>query len=367
MSESYYNLDGIHILLILLTPQFEPEQNVWLEPLALHTNVTVLGFSPVFPQAHCNKDYSICQITTGESEINAAATVTALYLSPLFDLKKTYFLIAGIAGVNPYEGTLGSAAFARYAVQVALQYEVDAREIPSNWSTGYFSFGRYLPEEYPIFIYGSEVFEVNVNLRDKAIELASNVRLNDSANAIAYRAKYPYAPANQPPKVIAGDSATSDVYYTGHLLSESFGNFTKVLTNGSGVYVTTAQVFNSSIFMVNHEQEDNATLEALVRAALAGLVDFARIVVLRTCSDFDRPPPGVDPIYHLTLAPQGGFLPALQNIFLAGRPFVDDVVEHWEDVYEAGIAPSNYLGDIFGTLSYLYGPADFGPAVFGTG
>ena len=45
-------------------------------------------------------------------------------------------MIAGIAGVNPEVATLGSVTFARYAVQVALQYEFDAREIPANFTTG---------------------------------------------------------------------------------------------------------------------------------------------------------------------------------------------------------------------------------------
>ena len=39
-------------------------------------------------------------------------------------------------------------------------------------------------------------------------------------------------------------------------------------------------------------QEDNATLEALLRATVAGLVDFARIIVMRTAGDMDRPYPG---------------------------------------------------------------------------
>ena len=102
----------------------------------------------------------------------------------------------------------------------------------------------------------------------------------------------------------------------------------------------------------------------MVRAALAGLVDYARIVLLRTASDFDRPPPGEDPIYHLTEAPQGGFDPAIQNILLAGRPFVEDVVKNW-DMYEPGITPTNYCGDILGSLSYLYGPANFGNSAVG--
>ena len=45
-------------------------------------------------------------------------------------------MIAGIAGVSPKVATLGSVTFARYAIQVALQYEFDAREIPDNFTTG---------------------------------------------------------------------------------------------------------------------------------------------------------------------------------------------------------------------------------------
>lgn len=29
-------------------------------------NITVPGFSPIFPNAHCSQDYSVCQLTTGE-------------------------------------------------------------------------------------------------------------------------------------------------------------------------------------------------------------------------------------------------------------------------------------------------------------
>jgi len=65
--------------------------------------------------------------------------MTALTFSPLFNFKSTYFLIAGIAGVNPKIATLGSVAFSKYVVQAALQYEFDAREIPNNFTTGYAS------------------------------------------------------------------------------------------------------------------------------------------------------------------------------------------------------------------------------------
>lgn len=106
--------------------------------------------------------------TDNPAEINAAVTIIALMASTRFDLSHTYFLIAGIGGVSPELATLGSVTFAKYAVQVALQYEFDAREIPANFSTGYVPLGSKAPGQYPRNIYGTEVFELNEALRDKA-------------------------------------------------------------------------------------------------------------------------------------------------------------------------------------------------------
>jgi purine nucleoside permease len=197
-----------------------------------------------------------------------------LVLSGKFDLTKTYFMIGGIAGVNPKHGTLGSVALAKYAVQVALQYEFDAREMPANFTTGYLPYGTFFPDQYPTIIYGTEVFEVNEALRDEVYKYAVKGNLSDSALTADYRAKYvasgmAYVAATEPPSVVKCDSATSDVYYSGALLSEAFENTTTIWTNGSGVYCMTAQ-------------EDNATLEVMVRLAIQGLVDFSRIIVMRT-------------------------------------------------------------------------------------
>jgi purine nucleoside permease len=91
-------------------------------------------------------------------------------------------------------------------------------------------------------IYGTEVFEVNEALRDIAVGFAKKAKLNDSALAVAYRAKYAslsaYAAATAAPSVVACDVVTSDVYYSGTLLSEAAENVTKLYTNGSAVYCT---------------------------------------------------------------------------------------------------------------------------------
>lgn len=116
---------------VVITTMFTPEQNVWLEnrPALLDKNITVPGFSPLFPEIHCQKDHQVCLFTTGEGEINAAASVTALVLNPHFDLSETYFLITGIAGADPRTATLGSVAFSRFQIQAAQSYAIDAREV----------------------------------------------------------------------------------------------------------------------------------------------------------------------------------------------------------------------------------------------
>lgn len=339
--------------------QFGPEADIWYSNSdtpgsignLLAKNITVPGFSPLFPQAHCLQDESVCQLTTGESEINAASTISALMLSPLFDLKKTYFMVGGIAGINPKYGTIAAVAFSKYAVQVALQYEFDAREIPDNFTTGYVPQGSFAPGEYPASIYGTEVFEVNEALRDIAVGFAKTAKLNDSSDSIAYRAHYTdegvtmYEAATRAPSILTCDIATSDVYFSGALLGEAFENTTTLFTNGSGVYCMTAQ-------------EDNATLEAMIRAAINGVVDFSRIILMRTASDFDRPYPGQSDLDNLFYAQPGGFTPAVANIYLAGTPVVKGILADWHGKFEVGIKPTNYIGDIFGTLG---GEPDFGP------
>lgn len=356
----YENCDAITPKVFIIS-MFSPEADIWYTNAntpgsignLLAKNITVPGFSPLFPQAHCLEDGSVCQLTTGESEINAATTITALMLSPLFNLKKTYFLIGGIAGINPKHGTLADVAFSKYAIQVALQYEFDAREIPENYTTGYIPQGAYAPDQYPTSIYGTEVFEVNEALRDIAVGFAKTATLNDSSDAIAYRAQYApagdnssiYAAATKAPGIITCDTATSDVYYSGALLGEAFENTTTLFTNGSGVYCMTAQ-------------EDNATLEAMIRAAVIGTIDFARIIIMRTASDFDRPYPGTSVEFNLFYSEQGGFVPAIANIYLAGTPVIKGILENWQKTFQAGVAAPNYIGDIFGTLG---GTPDFGP------
>src|SRR5271167_4235860 len=76
-------------------------------------------------------------VLTGQGTAHAAATIMALGLDPRFDLSRAYWIVAGIAGGNPETVSLGSAAWARWVVDGDLGYEIDPREIPPDWTTGY--------------------------------------------------------------------------------------------------------------------------------------------------------------------------------------------------------------------------------------
>lgn len=99
---------------VMIISMFAPEQDVWLAPYNLTSNnITVAGLSPKYPDVHCNRNGSICQVTLDEGTANAAASVISLTLSPLFNLTKTYFMVAGIAGVKPEVASIGKLTCSR--------------------------------------------------------------------------------------------------------------------------------------------------------------------------------------------------------------------------------------------------------------
>ncbi|KAK0712859.1 purine nucleoside permease-domain-containing protein [Lasiosphaeria miniovina] len=230
---------------------------------------------------------------------------------------------------------LGGIALVKYTIQVALQYEFNSREIPSNYPTGYVPFGTTTPDQPPTIYYGTEVFKVNEALRNCAFQFALNVNLYNNLEATAYRAKYKTGSnveltAIYPPSIVRCNTTTND-------------NITTSWTNGSGVYYKTAQ-------------GDNATLEVLLRMAMAGLVDFRRIII--KISDFDRPPPGITAYNHLFAVDQNGFPLIIRNLFAIVIEIVNGIVGQWNDTFAFGINATNYIGDIFGSLG---GTPDFGP------
>ncbi|WKB54128.1 purine-nucleoside phosphorylase [Eleftheria terrae] len=305
-------------LKVLIISMFEPEAAPWIDPFTLTEKVRVPGLSPDAPDLRCNND-GVCLLTTGMGHANAAASTLAVTLDPRFDLRKTYFLIAGIAGIDPARGTLGTAAWARWLVDVGIAHEIDAREMPRHWNSGYFGIMTKGPGEKPKFDYRTEAFQLDEALLQKALALSRDVPLEDSAEARAYRKNYRWAPANQPPRVTQCDTLAGDTWWHGHRLGQHARDWTRLLSDGQATYCTT-------------QQEDNATYNALARAAAAGKLDLKRLAVLRTASNFDRPYPGQSAYASLMASSggtTGGFVPATRNLAKVGGALVRDIVQRW--------------------------------------
>ncbi|KAK4942261.1 hypothetical protein LTR10_018018 [Elasticomyces elasticus] len=339
---------------VMIISTFAPEANVWYDTTLnlFANNITVTGLSPLWPDVHCSADGDVCQVTSGLGIANAASSMQALWMSPLFDLRATYILIAAIAGINPYEATTGSVTFADYVVNLDLQNSFSQDELPTNDSSIFFPLGSEQPDSsnpdaYPTDWFGWEAFELNKKLISSIVNIVSNVPLNDSAEAAAYRAKYDFAPANEAPGVVVCASGASNLYWTGANTGFAFSNYTRLITNGSATYCAT-------------NTEDSGLHEGLIRGAIAGRLDYSRVINMRTASDFDRAPRNVNEVYHLFDAPQGGYDPSLINIRLAGMAIVDAILEDWTMTYEAGIEPDNYIGDGFGSLKGQEAKRDIG-------
>src|SRR5882724_9552964 len=129
-------------------------------------------------------------MVTGVGTAKAAASVMALGLDPRFDLTKAYWIVAGIGGGDPQDVSLGSAVWAQHVVDGDLAYEIDARELPPDWTTGYLQLRRTRPFEEPARNDLGEMYTLNASLVDWAFNLTRSTPLEDSDNLRSFRARF---------------------------------------------------------------------------------------------------------------------------------------------------------------------------------
>jgi purine nucleoside permease len=191
------------------------EYQYWVEREKLDR---VIPFPQGYHDLRMNRD-GVLGILTGVGTARAAASIMALGLDPRFDLTKAYWLVVGIAGVDPAEATLGSAAWAEYVVDADLAHEIDAREIPSDWKTGYVPLRKSIPYEQPRVDLG-ESYRLNPTLVDWAFHLTGHVELPDDEKMRAEREQFASPNARRPPFVLKGDTLSGSTFWHGKLLSD---------------------------------------------------------------------------------------------------------------------------------------------------
>jgi purine nucleoside permease len=322
---------------VVVVAMFEPgedtgdrpgEFQLWVEREKL---TRVWPFPQGYRDLRTNADGTMLGVVTGVGTAKSAATIMALGLDPRFDLSKSYWLVAGIAGVDPHDAPLGSAVWAEWVVDGDLSHEIDAREIPADWTTGRLPLRKKRPYELPADRSDGEAFHLNPALVEWAFQLTKSTPLPDSEGMRKRRALYTGFPnAQRAPLVLKGDNLASMTYWHGRLLNQWANEWVKYYTDGAGNYVTTAM-------------EDTGTLQSMTWLARAKRADVNRVLVLRTASNFDMQWPGATAAESLSGEKLGAgysaYLPALEAAHAVGSRVVHELVQNWER-YEAAVPTS---------------------------
>jgi purine nucleoside permease len=260
---------------------------------------------------------------TGMATANAASSVMALGTDPRFDVSRAFWIVAGIAGIDPKRGSLGSAVWADCVVDGDVAYEIDGREIPKSWSTGLIPWEQSKPFEEPRPTDFQQLYRLNPALVEWAVRDTKDIALDDTPQMKKMRDSYAGFPeAQAPPKVLKGATLSTSRFWEGAMMSKWAEDWVEYWSGGASQYYTTAC-------------EDSGIMRALTNLGKAKKIDLNRVLVLRSASDFDQPPPGVTPAESLATKDSpdhlGGFLPSLEAAFKVGNKVVSDIVKNWEE------------------------------------
>jgi purine nucleoside permease len=286
----------------------------------------VIPLPAAYHDVRANADGSVIGIVTGMGNSNAAATIMALGLDPRFDLSKSYWVVAGIAGLDPADASVGSAVWADYVVEGDLGHEIDAREIPPDWKTGYVPLRKKKPYEQPMMPAAERVdncYAINPGLLHWAYALTKDTPLVETADTITFRNRYSDHPkALQSPSVLIGSNLASSTYWHGKLLDTWANDWVAYYTEGRGNYMTTAM-------------EDTGTMRALTNLTKAGRADVHRALVLRTASNFDMQPPDLTAAESMAgekIGHYSAYIPSLEAAYRVGSRVVHELVKDWAKV-----------------------------------
>ncbi len=303
------------------------EFQYWVEREHLDT---VLPFPQSYHDLRINSRTGVLGLLTGMGTARAAASVMALGLDPRFDLTHAYFLVAGIGGIDPAAGSLGSAVWSEWIVDGDLAHEIDPREMPHDtpeqraiWTTGYVPLRKSVPYEQPALPLGvgSAVFQLDPALVNWAFNLTRDVALPDTPEIKARRMQFAGDTAHRPPFVLKGDDLSASTFWHGKLMNQWARDWVKYETGGAGTYAICGM-------------EDTGTMQSLTFLANAHKVDLHRVLVLRTASNYDQQRIGISAAESLAetkIAQYSAYIPSLESAYRVGHVVVDSIVDHWAE------------------------------------
>jgi purine nucleoside permease len=262
-------------------------------------------------------DHGTIGVVSGTTA-RAGDQIMALVLSGQFDFTRTYWIINGIAGIDPAIGSIGSAAWSRYVIDGDIASEIDPRDGDPSWPYGIMPVMAPGPNQMPKQTDDSHpmVFPLNPALVKWAFALTAATPIPDSPEMKAFRAGYAGFPnAQKPPFVLLGESFGCNRYWHGATMTQWARDWTKLWTGGKGELGLS-------------DMEDQGIAYALTRLTKMGRVDFERVLFLRTASNYTMPPPGGNAVRSLQ-ADYQGYLSALEAAYRAGSKVAHALTADW--------------------------------------
>jgi purine nucleoside permease len=292
------------------------ELQYWVEREHLTNSLAIPGVA--HPLLY--NDAGVYAMVTGTCNRSGLALM-ALGLDPRFDLRQTYWLTAGIAGVDADKASVGSAAWVQWVVDGDNVHEIDGHDAPADWPFGIFAYGSTGPLDPPGPHDWSQkpmVFELNPKLVAWAFALTKDVALPDTPEIKKFRETYVGQPiAQKPPFVLLGDTLGTARYWHGPALTAWANNWVKMYTQGKGNFVMT-------------QCEDQSIGYAMYMLGQAGRLDPQRHLVLRTASNYSTPPRGASVVESVLSGESTGTVAGAEAAYRVGVPVVHELVKHWD-------------------------------------
>lgn len=223
------------------------------------------AFSPLY-----FNDQGVGLITTGIGIANASASMMAVGLSDLIDLTDAYIFIAGIGGLMPDAGELGTVVCIRHAVN-SLCFEIDPRDRKAA--------PKFYKEKLP-WLSGTDVIRLDESL------------MNRLQAIIAKETDVP---------VMIGDSLTADAFWHGEKLAGWASHWVREWAG------------DNAHFCIS-DMENTGILTACSRLAEAGRCSMDKVAAIRTASNYVYEP-GV--AADVSIKNHDSFDLAVENTYLA--------------------------------------------------
>jgi purine nucleoside permease len=233
--------------------------------------------------------------------------------------------------------SLASAVWVQRVVDGNPAFEIDSREIPSDWPVGLVAIGATKPGQGSANVdsvpaagasedgsggVGTVAFKLNPSLVGWAYALTKDVKIPDSEPLRAFGRRFVgYPVAQTPPSVILGDSIASDRFFHGEIMARWAEDWDRIYTRGAGKLAIS-------------DCEDAGACIAFQRLAMMGRVDFNRLLILRTACNFTVPPSGVTAeksLFGDTISDSSGvaYIPALDADFRVGSVVALKLLQGW--------------------------------------